>query len=474
MLNRQRGMSLLEVMAAIAVGTVLFIGLTDMIDVSLEDTRGQQAAYHQAQLTAAAQKYIAANYATLKSDTSSGAVESATVADLAAFLPEGFDDQNSYLQKTCVLIRKGSGPERLDALVVGYGGREIPDRSIASVAMNAGQGAGYIPSTDTAVARGPSWSLNTTPFRPGRCGGAEPLTGGSADAGHLVTNLFYDGPGNLMTDFLYRDEVPGHPELNSMNVPLQMANAGLVDLDDSCTQTALALESTTKDVVVCDGGKWRYSASSWKAPVASWGVLTGTSGNNGDVRVTLDTGRAFVRNGGSWIAMAVDQNGDLDVPRHITGRTLHTTGHIYTDSDINVADNAYIGGRLEANDADIARNLDVRQTLVAHGYLDAKADVGVQGDVNVRENVAVKGNFDADGYIHSVTEVRAKWMATEVIVLDGLENPGGPCHKPGFKDDGTPVIINPVGTLARDIATGLVLNCANDRTYRYANGQYVP
>jgi prepilin-type N-terminal cleavage/methylation domain-containing protein len=479
MQNRQRGMSLLEILAAIAVGTILFIGLTDMIDVSLEDARGQQAAYHQAQVVAAAENYIAANYAALKADTDSGAVVAVTVPNLKTegFLPGYFADQNSYQQNTCMLVRQDLSVGKLNALIVGYGGRAIPDRSIAAVAMGAGQGAGYITSLDTTTARGPSWSLETSPYHSGTCaGGVEPLTGGASDAGHLVSNIFYDGPGQLSTDFLYRDEVLGRPELNRMNVPLQMASAGLVDLGDSCTQTALALESTTKDVVVCDGGTWRYSTSFWKDPVASYGALATVAKKDGDVRVTRNTGRAFVYNGssGTWNALAIDQNGDLDVPRHITGRTLHTTGHIYTDSDINVANNAYIGGGVDINGAvDIARNLDVGQTLIARGNIDAR------GNFDVRGNIVAQGNINANGHVHSATEVRAKWMATDTIVLDGWSTAGygSRCHYPGVKADGTPVIINPIGTMLRD-PNGILLNCINDGAgggyFAYANGQITP
>lgn len=459
--NRQSGMTLLEVLAAIAVGTILFIGLTDMIDVSLEDAKGQQAAYHQSQISGAAKNYIAANYSSLMTATASGGVVAVTVPDLktGGFLPSGFIDQNSYRQNTCMLVRQDSG--KLNALVTTYNGTAIPDRSIVSVAMNAGQGSGYINSTDTANARGSSWSADTTPYRSGTClSGANPLTGGASDAGHLVSNIFYDGPGQLSTDFIYRDAVPGRPELNRMNVPLQMANTGLVNLGDACAQTALAIENTTKDVVVCDGGKWRYTTSSWKEPVSNYTALASVSAVDGDVRITRDTGRAFVFSGGTgtWNALAVDQNGDLSVPRDLAtarditaGGTLHTAGHIYTDSDINVAQNAIVWGTLQAkSDVNIARNLDVGQTLTAWGYINAK------------------NNMDISGYFRGAGEVRGNWMASNMIVLDGRAYAGAPCHQIIGN-----VIYNPHGTLMMD-SNAILLNCTMESVFRYANGTNTP
>ena len=453
--NRQSGMSLLEILAAIAVGTVLFIGLTDMIDISMEDARGQQAAHHQSQIADASRNYIAANYAALMNDTAGGNVVSIDFAALKSdFLPAGFHDQNSYQQRTCVLVLQDGG--KLNALVVGYGGLAIPDRSIAATALNAGQGAGYINSIDTGTARGSSWSLDTTPYRSGSCqGGVSPLTGSASDAGHLVTNIFYDGPGQLSTDFLYRDPVPGRTDLNQMNTPLLMANAALVNVGDPCSHTALAIESTSKNVVVCDNGTWRYSSSSWKPPVASYAALPAApSAQDGDVHVTRDTGRAFVYNGTSntWDALAIDRFGNLTVPGQVTTNALNASGNI------NVGGSATVHGLLDARDnARITRTLDVGQTLTARGNIDAW------------------GNMDIDGYILAERNIesrmfmRAYTMATTTgIVLDGISTAGATCNRIIGN-----VLQNPLGTVMRD-ANGMLLNCTNANMFVYANGRITP
>lgn len=81
-----------------------------------------------------------------------------------------------------------------------------------------GQGGGYISAAAPGIARGASWELTTISYRNVACGDTTVLTGAAAnDGGHLVSSLFYDGPGQLSTDFLYRDAVPGRPELNASN-----------------------------------------------------------------------------------------------------------------------------------------------------------------------------------------------------------------------------------------------------------------
>ena len=465
MKNRQSGMSLLEILAAIAVGTTLFIGLTEMIDVSLEDARGQQAAHHQAQLVNAAQKYIAENYTDLMDKTAVGAVKAVNVADLRPFLPSGFANQNSYRQSTCVLVRQDAG--KLNALVVTYDGIAIPDRSIAAVAMNAGQGAGYINKTNPGTARGPSWSMNTTPYRNIACaGGTVPLEGGEADAGHLVSNIFYDGPGQLSTDFLYRGPVPqGREELTRMNVPLQMGSAGLVDLGDSCSQTALAIESTTKDVVVCDSGKWRYTASSWKAPVNTYGALASVPKKDGDVRVTLNTGRAFVYDSGSdtWTALAVDENGDLNVPRDLDVARY-----------MRVARDMRVSGTLTVEDTFTASGgATIEQTLTARGDIKAMGDVDIADKLIARGDIDARKNMDIDGYFRGKGEVHALWMGTTMIVIDGRHAAGLPCHQIVPLSGGGVAIQNPHGTLMMD-SNAVLLNCTKENVFRYANGTNSP
>ncbi|HEX7634902.1 MAG TPA: shufflon system plasmid conjugative transfer pilus tip adhesin PilV, partial [Noviherbaspirillum sp.] len=128
--HSQQGMTLIEVLGALAITVVLLLSLTAMIDASMDDTKEQQAALHQEQVVNAANKYInnTENYAALVGSTSDGSVATITLAQLktGGFLSDGFSNTNVFNQTPCILVRQSSSG-KLDALVATYGGQAIPD-----------------------------------------------------------------------------------------------------------------------------------------------------------------------------------------------------------------------------------------------------------------------------------------------------------------------------------------------------------
>jgi type II secretory pathway pseudopilin PulG len=459
---RQRGMSLLELLAAIGVSTVLLIGLTEMITVALEDTKGQQAAYQQAQVLSAARKYIAANYAALVT-ASASSVEPVTVATLRSngFLPTGFADTNSYAQRSCVLVRQPSAG-KLDALVVTYGGVAIPDRNIAVVAMNSGQGAGYINSDAPGTAHGPSWSMTTTPYRSVPCGsGAPVLTGAAADGGHLASNLFYDGPGQLSTDFIYRDAVAGRPELNRLNVPLGMAGAALVNAGAACgTEIALALDNATRSILVCGAdGKWT-NASAWKDPVATKAALLATNGAPGDVRMSLDRMRAFAytnsntgqwgpANPGNWVPLAIDSAGDLYIP-----------GDLYVNGDTSIGNQR------------VREGLWVDGNTTSYGETHSMSGIAIWGG-QLYVDEATQANFDTPVLAHYGASVEAGLTVFGDVTSDGRVT-GFSLRASGSASAGSACTVQ--GQI-RQSSSGLPMVCrdiGSTHEFRYANGDITP
>jgi prepilin-type N-terminal cleavage/methylation domain-containing protein len=327
--NRQRGFTIIEALAALAVGAVMMVGLVALIDESMEDSKGQQTALYQAQIAAAATKYIAANYAVLQATATAAAPVKVDIAALKTtnFLSTNFNGTNGYGQTPCVLVLHPTA-DRLEALVVTEGGNPIPTKNLSFIATNSGQGGGFIPSANPGSAQGAfnSWQMPLTNYS-----GKLNCSGTAAGANHLATAIFFDGPGNLSNDFMYRSAVPGHPELNQMNTPLNMrfvaaedssdavGTAGGCIIGDATSYGRIAVNATGA-VLSCRAGVWRRQGSQyWKDPVANFAALNALSGNNvGDVRMVTDPAwpspRAFTWNGTAWMPLAVDQNGDLSVP----------------------------------------------------------------------------------------------------------------------------------------------------------------
>ena len=352
-MNRtQQGITVIDTLGALAIATMLLLGVSAMIDSSLDDVKGQQTARHQEQVVNAASKYISVNYADLVASTAGGTTATITIAQLKAggFLSNSFSSTNAFNQTPCALVRQPASG-KLDALVATYGGIAIPDRDIPMAAMLAGQGGGYISAAVPGTARGASWELTTTSYRNVACGGTTVLTGASAnDGGHLVSSLFYDGPGQLSTDFLYRNAVPGRPELNQMNIPIHMLAQAVENdaTDPQCTVasgTGKIAVDTSGRVLSCQSGVWRRQGSdSWKDPVAAHINLPATGNVKGDVRMVTDLSRAFTWDGGAWVALAIDELNNLLVPGTLT------TGYVQLNQTV-VKNAACSGNGMIARDA---------------------------------------------------------------------------------------------------------------------------
>ncbi|HWW05995.1 shufflon system plasmid conjugative transfer pilus tip adhesin PilV [Collimonas sp.] len=458
----QSGIALLELMGALAVGSIIMVGLSAMMDTSLEDTKGGQAAYYQSQIVNAANKYISANWQTLQTRTPSAAtVIAISVADLKAgqFLSNSIASANVYGQTPCVLLRQpdpAAHPGQFDALIATTGGQKISDRDLAAIAMNAGQGSGYISAADPATAKGASWSMDTSPYRSVACSGAAALAGTAADGGHLVSNLFYNSAGQLSTDFLYRNAVPGRPELNRMYTPLRMASAALVNLGSSCLNQAgvaeagMAVDNSTRSLLTCgSNGVWTFP-SQWKEPVASYGNLPFAGSNDGDVRMVTGLNRAFTYNGGSWVALAVDQNDNLSVPG-----TVSTANLIASQS------------------------IDSQGTIHASGTINSDSDIGAGRDMSAGRDISASRDITANRDVTAVSHVYGRaveasgWMDSPSISLSRIMSPGDACHFWDIDANGRRFINTPMGTIAMD-SQHTPLICYADKEMRYANATFSP
>jgi prepilin-type N-terminal cleavage/methylation domain-containing protein len=318
-----RGFTLVEVLGALAIVALVSVGAAAMIHGALEDMRGHHAGQHQAKAVEASERYVREHYTDLVTLTTAAPV-AVPMTSLAGLLPEGFQATNAFGQTPCLRVMQPA-PGRLNALIVAEGGVSIPTRDLAYVAAQAGPGGGQITAEDPAVAQGAfgSWRVDTAAYGATPCGPGS----GSPATNRLASALFFDGP-QTGTDFLYRGEVPGHPELNSLSVPLGMTGRAVALEDDSTDPLCSAADplsqgriavSASGVLLSCQAGTWRRQGSAfWKDPVASFAALPATGNREGDTRLTLDTQRAYAWNGSEWRALAVDAQGDMEVPRQIT------------------------------------------------------------------------------------------------------------------------------------------------------------
>lgn len=440
--RRAHGFGLLEMLVALALASLVAAGVAAMTGRLLDDLRRQHAAGYQQRFAAAAAGYLRANQAALHAAAGNATV-AVTLAKLkdagAGFLPAGFAATNPYGQTPCLLVRRSG--QALSALAVTEGGEALDDAALAYIAAHAGPGGGYIkrdPGAPGAPAGGAfgSWRLDAAALA-GYTGAT--CSGTKAAGGRLASALFADAGGELPADFLYRAPVPGRPELNQMSAPLRMGGAAIVSNGAACGDSARIAIDQDRNIVVCSVDKiWKNSGSdTWRDPVASFGALLALAGEpDGAVRVTLDTGRAFVHAGGAWKALAIDQNGNLEVPGRVSAQAVDVSQHATVGGDLAVA-----------NDVQAA---------------SARVERGVQAE-----------SIDARGWI--VAPVYEFEYIGPGSGTYGHAEPGQACHiflTP--LPNGIVPVAYPVGSQRPD-RNGRTLVCVDpERVYKYQNGTLTP
>ncbi|KAG0165394.1 hypothetical protein DFQ30_008516, partial [Apophysomyces sp. BC1015] len=212
-------------MLVVLIVTVAALGLGSQYLMSYADGQvNQAAADHNKTVADAATKYIKDNYAAILATATPSTPATITVPMLKStgYLTSSVTDQNPYGQTYQILALEPVA-NKLETLIVTNGGETIPEMDLRRIAQASGARGGFISSTNTAVATGSygGWQMLLASY------------GTSPGAGHLATALFFDD-GALVSDYLYRNAVAGHPEFNRMNTAIDMAgnninNAGTVN-----------------------------------------------------------------------------------------------------------------------------------------------------------------------------------------------------------------------------------------------------
>ncbi|MFM0733752.1 shufflon system plasmid conjugative transfer pilus tip adhesin PilV [Paraburkholderia sediminicola] len=412
-----RGFTMIEVLVALAITALMVGGMMSMMNSTLEDTRGQQAALYQQQLGAAAKQLIQQNYTALSAAaTSTTPVVVPLVGSpyqLSTFLSANVSNTNAYRQTPCLLVYGGTGGA-LQGLLVTEGGTTIPDPELGYISANSGQGGGSIPSINNAggAAKGAfgAWSVAT----PNPAGAS--CTGTKAGGGHLASEVFFNGSQAQNADFLYRVAVPGNPAANTMQVPIVLAKQ-YVDYSGCSTRGAIAADATG-NVVNCDGTRWEPQASfHWRAPVADESSLSAVpSAMQGDVVMTNLTNRAYTYNGSAWQALAVNEAGNLDLGNtQVVGNpcttTSPTTTPITTDAQGRVLSCQSGKWQTQSELTQNGSTTGCELIMASAGATDYSGCLGPPG-----------ANYKASPFVYNAVNGTYSYAVTVSVTLD---KPGG-------------------------------------------------
>ena len=315
------------VTVALLISLLFMVSLMRLENGAHQDTI-QLAVAQQAQtLEKAAAGYIAQYQTQLLAATTATTPATITVPMLVAtkFLPTSTDATDIYGQSWQVEVLQPSSGE-LQAFLITTG-RSLDNLAGVDIAQEIGSNGGFYPQPSSVY---PAGTIMGT-------GGAWEQTAADWHVGQGELAVYVDTSGGTNADYLYRNAVPGDLQANTMNTPLIMS--AIETSGAACASSGAIAQDGTGWLLSCQSGKWEsVGGGQWKAPVATYSALPGSGNKTGDVRLTMDTDRAFAWNGGSWVALAVDQNGNLTVPEELTAANSRIT------DDQTVGANQSIGG----------------------------------------------------------------------------------------------------------------------------------
>lgn len=309
----QQGFTAIEMMVVLIVSvSAMALGGQWMSNYS-DNMLNQAAADHAKSVADAATRYIKDNYSAVTAVATPTTPASITVAMLQStnYLPASFAAKSPYGQSYSVLALEPVA-NQLQTLIVTSGGDTISELNLRRVAQLIGAKGGYVSSAATTNATGSygGWTVPLASY------------GVSPGAGHVAVALFFQD-GSLVSDYVYRNAVPGHPELNTMNTPLIMAS--VQTLGNACTTTASIAADSNGAVLSCQGGTWKTQGSAyWQDPVNNVaGLPTCNAAAAWQTRVvkTPTTGsgpRAYTCDGAAWQALGIDDSGNLTIPNNLT------------------------------------------------------------------------------------------------------------------------------------------------------------
>ncbi|EOG4615001.1 shufflon system plasmid conjugative transfer pilus tip adhesin PilV [Pseudomonas aeruginosa] len=215
--RKQQGFAAIEmIVVLILVISALGIGAQAMFDHA-DNMAAQTTADHQKIISDAAAAYIKDNYAAVlaAAGPTTPATITTTMLKNTGYLQASVADRNSFGQAYSVLAIEPT-PNKLQTLVVTTGGETISESSIRRIAKQVGARGGYVSKNDITKIEGSfgGWGVPLASY------------GVSPGAGHLATALFFDD-GALTNEYLYRNSVAGHPEVNEMNTAINMKGNNL-------------------------------------------------------------------------------------------------------------------------------------------------------------------------------------------------------------------------------------------------------
>ncbi|CAG2155455.1 shufflon system plasmid conjugative transfer pilus tip adhesin PilV [Cupriavidus numazuensis] len=271
--------SIVGYLIALMLSMLSFAGFATWAKAGVTNVQTSAASSQMLVFDKAALQFVQDEAATLVGQATATVPVSVTPAMLVSggYLPAGFSATNVFGQTWLLQVLQPT-PNSLQAIVTSQGGRAITDtRQLVQIAAQAGAQGGFVPyagqngdptmAPTSAYGAYGAWQVPLANFtNPG--------------SGRLASLLAFTGA-QANNGYLYRVQVPGHPELNKMQTSIDMGGndlntAGRVTANSALTSggetyltntgapgTACGVETSTRrsttgtGFVICWGGIWQ-------------------------------------------------------------------------------------------------------------------------------------------------------------------------------------------------------------------------
>jgi len=267
---RQHGFILIEMLFGLTVLAMLAGISVNLMARHMDSQNYRIAAGQQQQVAEAAAQYLKDNFAAVYAAAGPTAPVTITPAMLrnTNFLPASFADTNAFGQTFVVLARRVAA-NQLESVVLTTGGETIDEIGTREIAENLGAPGGFIPTSDIGIVQGVrgGWQLALSNY------------GMNPGVGHTASALFLQD-GTLANDYLYRNAIPGKPELNRMNTTLDMGGQDIVNAASITASVDVSAGQWFRSLGNGGwyseqwGGGWYMSDSDWVRVYGDKGVIT--------------------------------------------------------------------------------------------------------------------------------------------------------------------------------------------------------
>ncbi|CAJ4320071.1 type IV prepilin [Burkholderia pseudomallei] len=396
-LKRQRGaVTLLETLGVLIVAGLIMPSVWGWLSDDADNKLNRATADHDKQVVLAAAQYIKDNYAAVLASATASTPATITVPMLQSQYPQmfatGFSANNPYAQTVTVRAYQPTAGT-LDTIIVTSGGQAISAGNMRKIAQLVGGAGGYISTTNPTIANGSygAWGPKTIQNSPG--------------AGHMVYSLMFQN-GSLVTDYLYRKAVPGHPELNNMQTDL-----GLTDTSGTPHNvTGANLISSQSLQSLANGAYGAPSVSLANGKVISFnqvpeGGVLGLVGANGQAIYLESLNGTFRLVNSPWNAQlfSVDQGGNVVANGSITtnsgnvnlnanGAAVLGAGQLEVNANGPLYLNPWSGGQTIVGGGGGSGQLVVTGRLYANEYIQPNGWAAQGGGCSPNGLIANSGN----------------------------------------------------------------------------------